>query len=132
MEKLVFRRSGDRPLEFDGEVLAEVSTHSATRNEPAGRWYEARIARTAGGQYAAEVSYRTQWDNEDDVDDAYYGDEVEVMCWLQAYSPTAPVLGYPPGKQFDERRDRLMEVCHARWRTALTELLAELPPERIE
>lgn len=133
MTMLRFHRSGDRPLEFEGEILAAVNTSSTTRNEPAGRWYECQIARTSGGQYAVEVCYHTQWqDTEDDVDFSFWGDETEVLCWLQSFDPTAPVLGYPPGQQFQARQQRLHDVIRARWTTALTELLAVLPPERIE
>lgn len=131
MAELLFFRSGERPLQFEGEVLAAVTTDRG-KQSPAGRWYEARIARTVGGQYAVEVCYHTAWqDVEDDVDFAFAGAEDDVIDWLQTFDPCGPVAGYPPGRQFEERQARLEDAIRARWRTALTELLAVFPPERV-
>lgn len=52
MTPFTIERNDDLPLEFDGEILAEVSSRQGSGQ---GRWTEIRIYRTDTGRYVTEM-----------------------------------------------------------------------------
>lgn len=70
MKRITVQRSGQRPLRFHGELLAE---HSESMNNASpdysgspGRATEIRVYHTQKGQYVFAVHHKTCWQGEDD------------------------------------------------------------------
>lgn len=94
MEKVRLARSGQRALEFVGELLAEFAT-SPNQASPrwsgaVGRWEEVRVYQTQGGKYVVWVADYTQWQGERDHYEAHIFDSLEeVMEYLEEEEPWA-------------------------------------------
>lgn len=132
MPEIVWERTGDRPLAFDGEVLVS-ERFDQDKEEPKGRDYQIQIARTVGGQYVAQVSYSTTWKQESNFTYAFQGDDPEeIVIILQGFDPMKPVVGFPPGKPFEERQRRLEQILKIRWDELLSKVFAVFGPEKID
>lgn len=132
MSEIVWARTGDRPLAFDGKILVSESFDPG-KEEPKGRQYTIKIARTDGGQYVAQVVYKTEWKQESDFSYAFQGDDPEeIVIILQGFDPMKPVVGFPPGKPFEERQRRLEQILKIRWDELLSKVFAVFGPEKIE
>ena len=61
-------RTGDWPLEFEGELLKRVSTQlrvlAPTPAGPRARWHELELYRRTAGGFVAVVIYRSTWPDE--------------------------------------------------------------------
>lgn len=107
-EEYTIRRTGDTPLRFEGEEVVREST-KYVRGRERNRWHEIAIYETVGGQWIVEISYRTQWQGETDHAEAEVLDGPgQVSRWLQAYSATAHVRGFPPTDTYRTRQERLL------------------------
>lgn len=62
-QHFIVPRWRELPVEFDGEVLADVSSQDETSN----RWQEIRIYRTTSGKFVTEVIGKSKFDNEHDI-----------------------------------------------------------------
>ena len=62
MKTLTVYRSGDRPLQFEGEIIDTINTGS----DESTRWFECLLARTEAGTYVAGVSYHTRWTQQEE------------------------------------------------------------------
>lgn len=130
MTKITINRTGNAPLAFDGELLAEATSHpgDATNNHLRNRWHDLAVYRTAGGRYVAVVTYRTRWQGEiEHTAAADLDTPADVATWFRAYSPTDHVTGYPLGAAYDAKRQRLHQELTLGYDDALTRLLAADP-----
>lgn len=132
MQRYELERTGDRPLAFEGELLAEASTRT-TDGFGSSRWHEMAVYRTHGGRIVLAVTWRTRWQGELDHHDVWILDTAdEVADALKGYAPTMYLMGFPPGRQFSEKQARLERDLTARYESAVSEVLAALGPEEIE
>jgi hypothetical protein len=128
-------RSGQAPLAFRGELLAEVkgAWHTAVERN---RWHDVAVYRTAGGRYVVAVCYQTRWEGESNVawaaatDDA--GNLELLLREAEAEVLDGAVLGYPPG--YEAKQARLLLDLRQRYADRVREVLAAIPEaaERIE
>lgn len=131
-EKITIQRTGDRALSFSGDCLAEADTHT-TEGFGQSRWHKLALYQTEGGRYIVAVGYRTQWQGELPVDWAWTAaDEAEAVRLLRAHDPMAGVMGFPPGRQYEERQERLQADLRLRYDTAVSEVLQAIGPEEVE
>lgn len=131
MTTFTLPRTGDRPLQFDGERIA--STDSRQPQGPCNnRWYELGLYRTASNKYVVAIGYRTQWQGELPRDEVHIENTlagaVEV---LRSTIPELPLYGFPPGQQYDERRAHVEGAVRKCYEHAITELLENVEPEKI-
>jgi len=132
MDTFKLGRSSDRPLEFTGELLAEADTRMSAGQDHQ-RWHELALYRTAGGTYVLAIGYRTQWQGETDHDAVYTAaDAGDITEMARRYDPVGRMLGYPPGRQFEEKQARVRLDITARFSAALGEILSALGGERID
>lgn len=125
-------RTGNRPLEFEGEPLAEASSHSHDGATSA-RWHELAIYRTGGGKYVVAIGYRTRWQGEHNHDEVLVEDTAEGAAEIiRSTVPTTHLIGYPLGEQYAEKQARIERAICAAYEAAASEVLAALGPERIE
>jgi hypothetical protein len=124
MDRIVMSRSGDRPLEFEGELLVEASSGGNDVN----RWHELSLYQTSDGSYVLRVGYRTRWEGEADADLALLCRSIdEVAEQLRMTDPLEHLLGYPPGPAYDAKRARLERDMRMRWDLAVSQLMSEFP-----
>lgn len=94
MAQIKLSRTGEAPLAFEGELLAEASgrqVHGKERN----RWHEVAAYRTAGGKYVLGITYRSCWEGERDHHGAVVEDGIEgVAEHLRSTVPTLHIEGY--------------------------------------
>lgn len=127
MEEYVLKRTGDRPLKFNGELVAEVGGkwHAGAEQN---RWYEIRVYRTAGGKYVVEVAYETMWQGEDSYHYARVCNTIrDVLEEIEFFDPLEYLLGYPPHPQFAVKQARLEQSLRQRWSVLVGEILSALP-----
>ena len=131
MSTFTLPRTGDRPLQFDGELIAE--TDSRQQQGPCqNRWYELALYRTDGGKHVVAIGYRTQWQGELHRDEAHVEDAlagaVEV---LRSTIPELPLHGFPPGEHYDAKRAHVEGAVRACYEHAISELLESVEPEKL-
>ena len=131
MTTFTLPRTGDRPLQFDGDQLA--ATDSRQSQGPCQtRWYELSLYRTDGGKYAVAIGYRTQWQGELPRDEVHVEDTlpgaVEV---LRTTVPELPLHAFPAGEHFDAKRAHVAGAVRACYETAISELLENVEPEKM-
>lgn len=125
-ETVTLRRSGQPPLRFRGELLAESDGERQAGKEH-NRWHELAVYRTAGGQFVVRIAYRTRWEGELDRDAAEVTDAPGVAAALRDYDPAAPVEGYPVGDAYAERQARLLADVRRRYEEQVSRILAADP-----
>jgi hypothetical protein len=80
----VLKRSGMRPLAFDGTLIAEASSHTARTR----MWYEINLYRSDAGGYIAEVKLYLKPIEQKDVFRAEaFADLASMTAWLEAHDP---------------------------------------------
>jgi hypothetical protein len=122
------KRTGLRPLSFEGELLSEADSRQ-TQGPCENRWWSLELYRT-GERYIISVSYRTQWQGEHDTDTVVVLDTPKAIEeWLHEFPHLAGISGYPRGHE--ERQARLEQSLRQCWEAAVTELLAVLGPEQL-
>ncbi len=58
-------QDGARPLRFEGETIAETSSHHY-QGPRSNRWTEVKLYREVKGCYVAQIRHITCWENETD------------------------------------------------------------------
>lgn len=119
------RRSGQAPLRFAGELLYERDSRRAgAGGQERNRWHAVRIYRTDAMAYVVQVAYRSTWQGEQDHDEVTVLDSAaELGRVLESYDPCAYLLGFPPGEQYEERRQRIEAILRADWGAIVGEIL---------
>ena len=120
-------RTGDSPLTFRGDLIAEAD--SQARQGPAEtRWYELAVYRTAGGSYVVAVGFRSRWQGEQGRNTArVFATPAEVRAYLRDYDPCDPDCwtGIPPGVHDADRRNAMTRSAVAgAFRGAVSRVLA--------
>ena len=127
IQEYTLTRTGERPLKFKGEVIAEAGGHWHVGQEQ-NRWHEIRIYKTAGGKHVLEVEYCTCWQGEDSNHRAIVYDTLEeAVDALEFIEPLEHLIGFPPHPQFAEKQARLEDSLRQRWGTLLSDVLGEIP-----
>jgi hypothetical protein len=122
------KRTGLRPLSFEGELLSEADSRQ-TQGPCENRWWSLELYRT-GERYVISVGYRTQWQGEQDTDTVeVLSTPEDVENYLRGHPFLAGVSGYPKGH--DDRQARLEQSLRQCWEAAVTEVLAVLGPEEL-
>ena len=122
-------RTGDAPLTFQGELVARSSAQQqpTKRDLPLERRYHVlAIYRTLKQQHVGHITYVTTWQGELGDALAVVGTLDEVVAWFRDYDPTGPVAGFPAGRGFADRQQRLLEAIELGYDSALSTLLAWL------
>ena len=124
------QRSGARPLTFKGDVIAEASSlrHDGYCSN---RSWDLTLYQ-AGERYVLHIVYHTKWETEEERTHATVADTIEqVEDELRMYfaSFEDDVIGFPPGRQYDEKRQMMEKSLRHCLDSAISELLAEFPEE---
>ncbi len=126
-QEFTLTRTGDSPLKFSGEKIAEANGRIRSGQEQ-NRWHEIRAYRTDGGKYVLEIQYCTCWQGEDGHSHVSVHDDPAALAdELKSYYPLEHVLGFPPHPQFASKQARLEESLRLRWETVVSDLLGDIP-----
>jgi len=133
MLNITLRRTGDRLLQFTGQVIATVSSRNIAGTE-SDCWHEVELYVTAGGKYVVAVGYRTRRNGELPNDEAVVLDtEDDVAEYLKnGVAPIEHLAFHQPGLQRGEDVERIRKDLIARYRAAVSRLLGTVEPEKIE
>lgn len=124
---ITIRRSGNSPLQFVGEKIASSTSHHH-QGPCSNRWHELALYQTESRAYVLAIAYHTQWEGEHDRHHAWQcADRAELVDCLTSYRIMSDMIGYPPGKQFDERRQHAEKIMIQAWEQAVSKLLSEFP-----
>ena len=124
MSEFTLPRSGDAPLRFTGELLAE---HDGYRHlgQEYNRYHELAIYRINQGQYVVRIGYQTSWQGEADHELVQImPDSAAVRRLLKDHDPTAHVRGFPAGKSYEEKQTRLLQSIRSRYADQVSKILA--------
>lgn len=144
MSKYLLTRTGDRPLAFEGELLATASSEGIPGKSPRGvaqadevRWHIITLYRLAQSEgIVVAVSYHTEWSTETGHDAVEICSTLEsTTSWLRTYDPLAWFIGPPPGgpgSSQEQRQMRLRKDLKLRYENLISDVLACLEPERVE
>lgn len=120
-------RTGDAPLRFRGEQIAEAS--SSGQGFRQNRWHELALYKLEEG-YVVVIGFRTNWQGEGGADLAQRcTDFRELRGVLTAYDPTADYDGFPAGDHYQDKQRRLDSEIKRGYDHAVSELLSEFPEE---
>jgi hypothetical protein len=125
-------RSGLAPLEFNGEVLAQVSTENL-RGDKQMRWWEIGLYMLPQpnkwhDKIVAHIGYRTRWKGEVDSDWSESFESVEEASEeLSQRDPIPARIGWPPRKEYETRQKILIDDLLAQYDWAVSKVLEEFP-----
>lgn len=94
MERITLKRSNQRPIVFEGKLLASYET-SPDRSRgnwsgSNGRWEEVKVYRSKSGRYILRRALLTQWEGENDRFEAVsFGSAEALVDYLEEESPRA-------------------------------------------
>jgi hypothetical protein len=85
---VTLRRTGERPLSFEGVEVCSAMSYSA--GTPL--WYEINVYRTVSESFIANVRMFTKSDNDKDRYSAYEASSFdEALFWLEGYNPAEDI-----------------------------------------
>ena len=130
MQRITLARTGNRPVTFDGEKIAESSSRYVTGRE-ANRWHDLAMYLTTNGNFVLSVQYGTQWQGELDHADAVIVDSAEAVAdYMRSLDPNEHATGMPIyNEAMRTKEDRRRADLKNRYDAAVSELLAVLPEE---
>lgn len=118
-------RTGDAPVTFSGQLLAESEGRMQSGRDH-NRYHDVALYRTDGGSVVVSISYRTIWEGEQDRHTVEVADSAAAaVAILREYDPTEPVMGFPPGIAYAEKQARLLRDIETRYDAQVSELLTE-------
>lgn len=130
MSEITLTRTGNRLLQFEGELIAETDS-LATNGACENRYWELSLYRATSDKYVVAIGYRSAWAGEHDADDVYVCDDADSLSeTVRAHQYDAGVTGYPPNQ--GEKQARLTAALGRCWNAAVTEILSHIEPERLE
>lgn len=121
--EITLQRTGQAPLTFTGELIAENSGHRWWNREH-NRWHTLSLYQ-AGNKYVLAIGYCTQWQGEADRDSVFVLDTPDqVSAALRDYEPAKDVGGYPAGEAYRERQEKLIDSITRMFQSQASEILA--------
>ena len=125
----VLTRTGNSPLKFAGELIAEsrqelMERTTAKPGKAPKRWYELALYRTASDQYVVAIAYRAEWQGEYNHYEAVGVSDIQSAVQVfRNYDPIVHVVGFPPREAYAARQARLLTDLRKRYTAQVTELL---------
>lgn len=102
--------TGGQPVEFHGARLCRVQPPS-TRRSRLQRWYQIEVFLTDAGRYVVSITYNTRAPAEERRYTIELCDSLEdVAAVLDAYDPTAHIIGYPPDEPDRESMQAMLKT----------------------
>lgn len=123
---VILARTGGPPLEVYANLIATERTND---DQKVDRDYEVSVYEMPEkGGYVVAVKYITRWKTEASTDRVILCPApCDLVKVLTEFNPLADVIGYPGGKQFEEKQKRLMTSLKLQWDALVGRLLAKIP-----
>lgn len=125
--KFNIQRTGDLPLTFTGEKLAEADTQEFGGKAQTERYFSGEVYETTGGRHVIAVTYHTTWKGEAPHQDAVivYPEPESIREALEDLDPVQHVAGFPPGEKYAARQANLITHMNRMWAHLISELLTQ-------
>jgi len=127
MAEVRLLRTGQAPLQFAGELLAE-SKGKWHKGQDQNRYHDLSIYRTAAGTYVVGVAYRTCWQGEDDwdfADTTTAAASVERLLRDAIELSLGRAIGYPPSPAYGDRQARMLASLRERYEGQVSAVLEQ-------
>lgn len=126
MERIELKRTGARPLAFEGERIAH--SHGQTESGPCNtRYWNIEVYRTKAGKWVLALAWHTSWQGEEDYFEALAFEHAYAIAQtLERANPTARLVGFPPGPSYADKQARLIDAITTRWGAQVAEILGHL------
>lgn len=127
MEQLKLEQTEGRPVIFVGELVRRVEGDaSATKKNSSQHVLE--LYRTEHDGWVVVIEYRTTFSGDTNRRRVFAATSaLEVMGILDAFDPSDDLRGFPPGEQFERKRQFVLEGLRRKFRAAANQLLGALP-----
>jgi hypothetical protein len=124
--QFVLERTGEAPFRFTGRELAGGTTQAP--GEKLDRAYSIAIyCDVVRKRVVAQVRYHTKWNTESEAATVYDCNGLDELAHqLLAHDPMQYVIGYPLGKQFADKQERLERVLRLHYQSLVSRLLVEI------
>ncbi len=120
MEEYTLERTGDRPIKFNGELIAYASTNYG-QGPCQRRWWQLALYQTDSGKFAMHINYHTDWHGEFDKSEVFVEDTIEsVVEQLKCTIPVPSMTGFPVGSQYAEKQARVLDILTSAWNVAVS------------
>ena len=132
MPEFTLPRDGDIPISFDGDLISKSTSHE---HEGPGqnRWHELSLFRTGKGKYALAITYHSLYRGEGSRHHvAVCGSVQDVREVLTGHDPVPRGIGFPSGRDYQEKQSRMIDNLNHRYRRAVSELFKGLGAELSE
>lgn len=122
---VIAMRTGDVPLQFEGDLIAEASSHWMDGRENS-RWHELHLFRTTAGTYVLEIAFRSLWQGEPSLNSAFIcQDAAAVREAITSYEPVPAGVGYKDMEVHFFQQSRLAGRLACQFQTAVSILIAQ-------
>jgi|AACY02.16.fsa_nt_gi hypothetical protein len=129
MKKYTVIRTGEMPLQFEGELLWEETSKERPEDS---RWHELRLYRTENGKYVVEILSVSTYRHEGQTSSANVFDTLKAACReFLDFPPFCCFKGYPPWSDRQEDQAKLEDWVCRRYREAASRLVDRLGPADI-
>lgn len=132
LRSLVIKRTGQLPLQFVGNLVAEVESSTGTSRNGGDapdpdRWHRLQLYRAeSDASYVLAIEYRSNWRNEFPRSDCIqFTSPDDLAKALDEFNPLAGVVGFPTHAKYTLQQQRLMRRVSESFYAALDTLLAE-------
>lgn len=123
MNTFTLKRTGDAPLRFVGEQLAEA-TSQAVSGYRQNRYHTISIYRAQSGQVVASIEFESRWKGEDQRQTVFVADEDgAIIDFLRQYDPCDDYFGFPDGGAYVSKQERLDTDIRRGYEIAVSEAL---------
>jgi len=125
-EKIKLDRTGESPLIFTGEKIAE-STGKWHAGAEQTRWHSLAVYRTESGTLIAAAAYHTNWQGEADwsyASTASGPDALDMLFREALEISLSRSIGYPPADAYAEKQMRMLQSLRDRYEGQISEVLA--------
>lgn len=124
MNTITLPRTGDSPLRFQGELLAEAGG-PRFNGQDINRFHVLQIYRSDGGRFVVAIEFVSRWQGEAGANEAHVcrsGDDVRRV--LREYEPIGDRVGFPDKPEFADRQRRLTTAIREQYDACVSELLS--------
>ena len=127
MKTYTLKRTGNRPLQFEGELVAEESTKIMYGQEN-NRWHEFHLYRTGTGRFFLSLVYDSQWQGEErNCQVEELGSIESITEFLQFEYDPLQFMGIRPGGDRTENEEFAANKLLRNYKLGITEILKGFP-----
>lgn len=124
-ETFTLQRTGARPLQFRGDVLAAADSRALARDpRDVNRWHELAVYRTEGGRFVLAIEFHSRYGEGPIFTAETFDSLIGVAERLAGWNPVPAGVGFPAGDHYRDKQAKLEARLDFEFRAAATSLWA--------